>query len=87
MDIVCLGELLVEMFPSEVGQRLVDVSAFKPNPEARPRTSQLARLGSAPRALSSARWVTIYSARKWPIPWPAKGCYALQPGDRLDRQV
>ena len=30
MDIVCLGELLVDMFPAELGRSLVEVSAFRP---------------------------------------------------------
>ncbi len=32
MDIVCLGEVLIDMFPAELGRSLVDVSALaKPN--------------------------------------------------------
>jgi len=36
MDIVCLGELLVDMFPAEVGRSLVEVSAFRPKPGGAP---------------------------------------------------
>ncbi|NIM93998.1 MAG: hypothetical protein GTO18_09855 [Anaerolineales bacterium] len=36
MDIVCLGELLVDMFPAEVGRTLVEVSAFQPKPGGAP---------------------------------------------------
>ena len=32
MDIVSLGEILIDMFPVEVGRRLLDVSAFYPKP-------------------------------------------------------
>lgn len=36
MDVTCLGELLVDMFPAEVGRRLVEVSAFRPKPGGAP---------------------------------------------------
>jgi fructokinase len=36
MDIVCLGELLVDMFPAELGRRIVEVSAFRPKPGGAP---------------------------------------------------
>lgn len=36
MDILCLGELLVDMFPAEVGVRLIEVSAFHPKPGGAP---------------------------------------------------
>ncbi|HZQ09555.1 MAG TPA: carbohydrate kinase [Anaerolineae bacterium] len=29
-DVVCLGELLMDLFPAEIGRRLADVSAFAP---------------------------------------------------------
>jgi len=47
MDIVCLGELLVDMFPAEVGRRLVEVSAFHPKPGGAPANVAVAaaRLG------------------------------------------
>lgn len=47
MDVVCLGELLVDMFPAELGRRLVDVSAFRPKPGGAPANVSvgLARLG------------------------------------------
>lgn len=49
MDVVCLGELLVDMFPAEVGRRLVDVSAFRPKPGGAPANVSvgLARLRSS----------------------------------------
>ena len=47
MDVVCLGELLVDMFPAEVGRRLVEVSAFRPKSGGAPANVSvgLARLG------------------------------------------
>jgi len=47
MDIVCLGELLVDMFPAEVGRRLDEVSAFIPKPGGAPANVSVAaaRLG------------------------------------------
>ncbi len=36
MDIVCLGELLIDMFPAETGRRLTEVSAFFPKPGGAP---------------------------------------------------
>ena len=36
IDIICLGELLVDMFPAELGRRLADVSAFQPKPGGAP---------------------------------------------------
>ena len=48
MDIVCLGELLVDMFPAEVGRPLVEVSAFRPVPGGAPANVAVAaaRLGA-----------------------------------------
>jgi fructokinase len=48
MDIVCLGELLVDMFPEEMGRRLADVSAFHPKPGGAPANAAVAaaRLGA-----------------------------------------
>jgi len=48
MDIVCLGELLVDMFPAELGRRLVKVSAFRPKPGGAPANVAVAaaRLGA-----------------------------------------
>lgn len=48
MDIVCLGELLVDMFPSEVGRTLTEVSAFRPKPGGAPANVAVAavRLGA-----------------------------------------
>lgn len=47
MDVVCLGEMLIDMFPAEVGKRLVEVSAFRPKPGGAPANVAvcLARLG------------------------------------------
>lgn len=46
-DVVCLGELLVDMFPSETGRRLHEVSAFRPVPGGAPANAAVAaaRLG------------------------------------------
>jgi fructokinase len=48
MDIVCLGEILIDMFPAEFGRRLADVSAFIPRPGGAPANVAVAarRLGS-----------------------------------------
>ena len=47
MDVACLGELLVDMFPGEVGRRLVEVTNFRPKPGGAPANVAvaLARLG------------------------------------------
>ncbi len=47
-DIVCLGELLVDMFPAEVGRSLVEVTAFRPVPGGAPANAAVAaaRLGA-----------------------------------------
>ncbi len=46
--IVCLGEILVDLFPSELGRKLADVSAFHPNPGGAPANVAVAarRLGT-----------------------------------------
>jgi len=48
MDIVCLGELLMDMFPAEVGRELTEVSAFRPVPGGAPANVAVAaaRLGA-----------------------------------------
>jgi fructokinase len=48
MDIVCLGELLVDMFPAELGRSLTEVSAFLPKPGGAPANVAVAatRLGA-----------------------------------------
>jgi fructokinase len=48
MDIICLGELLVDMFPAELGRGLVDVTAFRPKPGGAPANVAVAatRLGA-----------------------------------------
>jgi fructokinase len=48
MHIVCLGELLVDMFPTELGRSLVEVSAFRPKPGGAPANVAVAaaRLGA-----------------------------------------
>jgi len=47
MDLVCLGELLIDLFPAEIGRRLVEVSAFHPKPGGAPGNVAVAarRLG------------------------------------------
>lgn len=49
MDIVCLGEVLIDMFPAEIGRRLADVSAFRPSPGGAPANVAVAarRLGAS----------------------------------------
>jgi fructokinase len=48
MDVVCLGELLIDMFPAEQGRRLAEVSAFHPKPGGAPANVAvgLTRLGT-----------------------------------------
>jgi sugar/nucleoside kinase (ribokinase family) len=48
MDIVTLGEILIDMFPAEIGRRLADVSAFRPSPGGAPANVAVAarRLGA-----------------------------------------
>lgn len=48
MDVVCLGELLIDMFPAEVGRGLTEVSAFHPKPGGAPANVAVAaaRLGA-----------------------------------------
>ena len=36
MDLVCLGEILIDLFPAEYGRRLAEVSAFIPRPGGAP---------------------------------------------------
>jgi fructokinase len=47
IEVVCLGELLVDMFPAELGKKLAEVSAFRPKPGGAPANVAvaLARLG------------------------------------------
>jgi fructokinase len=49
MDIVCLGELLIDMFPAELGRALAEVSAFYPKPGGAPANVAVAaaRLGAS----------------------------------------
>lgn len=48
MDILCLGELLIDMFPAEVGRSMTEVSAFRPKPGGAPANVAVAaaRLGA-----------------------------------------
>ncbi len=48
-EIVCLGELLVDMFPAELGRPLAEVSAFRPVPGGAPANVAVAaaRLGAS----------------------------------------
>jgi fructokinase len=47
MDVICLGELLIDMFPAELGRPLAEVSAFRPKPGGAPANVAVAaqRLG------------------------------------------
>jgi fructokinase len=47
MDVVCLGELLIDMFPAEIGRSLSSVTAFRPKPGGAPANVAVAaaRLG------------------------------------------
>ena len=47
VDIVCLGVLIMDMFPAEVGRGLVEVSAYRPVPGGAPANVAVAaaRLG------------------------------------------
>jgi fructokinase len=49
VDIVCLGEILLDMFPAELGRKLADVSAFQPKPGGAPANVAVAaaRLGKS----------------------------------------
>lgn len=49
MDLVCLGEFLIDLFPAEVGRRLAEVSAFRPKPGGAPANVAVAaaRLGAS----------------------------------------
>lgn len=48
MDLVCLGELLIDMFPAELGRKHAEVSAFRPVPGGAPANVAVAaaRLGA-----------------------------------------
>jgi fructokinase len=48
MDIISLGELLIDMFPAEIGRSLVEVSSFRPKPGGAPANVAVAavRLGA-----------------------------------------
>ena len=47
MDLTCIGEILIDMFPAEVGRKLAEVSAFHPKPGGAPANVAVAatRLG------------------------------------------
>jgi fructokinase len=47
MDLICLGEVLIDMFPAEIGRPLAAVSAFRPVPGGAPANVAVAarRLG------------------------------------------
>ncbi len=49
MDVVTLGEILIDMFPAEVGRKLVTVTAFHPKPGGAPANVAVAvsRLGAS----------------------------------------
>jgi fructokinase len=48
MQILCLGELLIDMFPAEVGRGMTEVSSFRPKPGGAPANAAVAaaRLGA-----------------------------------------
>jgi fructokinase len=48
MDILCLGEVLIDVFPTETGRRLVEVTSFQPKPGGAPANAAVAaaRLGA-----------------------------------------
>src|SRR3989304_8282138 len=48
MDVVCVGELLIDMFPAEIGRSMTEVSAFRPKPGGAPANVAVAvaRLGA-----------------------------------------
>lgn len=48
MQILCLGELLIDMFPAEVGRSMIKVSSFHPKPGGAPANAAVAaaRLGA-----------------------------------------
>jgi len=48
IDLVYLGELLVDMFPAEVGRGLAEVSAFRPVPGGAPANVAVAAAQSSP---------------------------------------
>ena len=49
MDIICMGEILLDMFPAELGRKLADVTAFRPKPGGAPANAAVAaaRLGKS----------------------------------------
>jgi fructokinase len=49
MDVICLGEILIDLFPAELGRRMAEVSAFRPKPGGAPANVAVAaaRLGLA----------------------------------------
>ena len=49
MDIICLGEVLIDVFPNEVGRRLTEVTSFQPKPGGAPANAAVAaaRLGAS----------------------------------------
>jgi fructokinase len=48
LDILCLGELLIDMFPAEIGRSMAEVTSFKPKPGGAPANVAVAaaRLGA-----------------------------------------
>lgn len=48
MDVISLGEVLIDMFPAEIGRKMVEVSAFRPKPGGAPANVAVAaaRLGA-----------------------------------------
>ena len=63
MDIVCLGELLIDLFPAEIGRRLVEVSAFHPKPggaPGKPFEITVERANGERRQISGKTNVTLF---------------------------
>jgi sugar/nucleoside kinase (ribokinase family) len=52
MHVVCWGELIVDMFPAEVGEKHSEVSAFSPAPGGGPANVAVAAHRSACRTFS-----------------------------------
>ena len=74
MDLICLGELLIDMFPAELGRKHAEVSAYRPVPGGAPANVAVARPAAwARRPRSSARWAMTRSATSWSTCWRARG--------------
>jgi len=81
MDVVCLGEVLIDMFPAEIGKGLVDVSSFHPKPGGAPANVSVAvsRLGSASAFIGKVG-EDIFGIFQLPYRKPAKVTQSLPGG-------